>query len=498
MAKKRFFERHQRRIKRLLEILPGFVSWNMILFPFWGSFVCPLWVCYYVLAFDIYWVYQSAFLGITSLMAHYRIEASKIMDWMGEVKTFPDWKKVGHIIIIATYKEPLHILRRTLGAVAKQDFPLKQIVVVLAMEAKEDKKQREEKVRALKKEFGHKFGHFLITVHHLKSDEIVGKASNENYAGREAKKYLVDKLGYNIDYLTITSCDADHTYHPKHFSYLAFKFLDDPKRYLKFWQPAVMFYNNFWRLPALTRVNNTFGTIWNMALIIRTDRLINCQNYSASLKLIDEIGYWDPDVIPEDYRIFFKAFFAKNGQIEVDPITLPLWADAAESTSTWQTFKNQYEQYKRWAWGVSDDPYIIIRYLSSGSTSFINKTLRVLHVIRDHLLWPVNWFIITLGISIPTILNPQFAKTAMGHTLPRFSSIILTFSLLFLGIIIWVSAKQRPKRPKYVSRFRALLVPLEFILMPISGFFFNALPGIDAHTRLMLGKYLEYRVTEKV
>jgi hypothetical protein len=41
-------------------------------------------------------------------------------------------------------------------------------------------------------------------------------------------------------------------------------------------------------------------------------------------------------------------------------------------------------------------------------------------------------------------------------------------------------------------------MPLEFFLMPIAGFFFNALPGLDAHTRLMLGKYIEYKVTEKV
>ena len=32
----------------------------------------------------------------------------------------------------------------------------------------------------------------------------------------------------------------------------------------------------------------------------------------------------------------------------------------------------------------------------------------------------------------------------------------------------------------------------------IVGFFFNALPGLDAHTRLLLGRYIEYRVTEKV
>jgi hypothetical protein len=56
----------------------------------------------------------------------------------------------------------------------------------------------------------------------------------------------------------------------------------------------------------------------------------------------------------------------------------------------------------------------------------------------------------------------------------------------------------RPKRPNKVSLFRVLLTPFEFILMPIAGFFFSALPGLDAHTRLMLGKYIEYRVTEKV
>jgi hypothetical protein len=29
------------------------------------------------------------------------------------------------------------------------------------------------------------------------------------------------------------------------------------------------------------------------------------------------------------------------------------------------------------------------------------------------------------------------------------------------------------------------------------GFFLTALPGLDSHTRLLLGKKLEYRLTEK-
>ncbi len=308
----------------------------------------------------------------------------------------------------------------------------------------------------------------------------------------------MDKRGKDINYLTITSCDADHRYHPKHFAYLTYAFLDNPHRYRRFWQPAIQFYNNFWRLPATSRVANTFGSLWNTATLMRTDRLINVQNYSASLKMIDEAGYWDPDVIPEDYRIFFKCFYKFGGQVEVEPIFLPVHVDAAESTSWWKTFKNQYEQFKRWAWGVSDDPYIIKNYFLAPKVSFWNKTIRLVRIIEDHFLWPVNWFFITLGMTIPSIFNRRFSRTVLGHSLPELSSAILSLTLVFLAIILIVDAKQRPKRPKNFPRWRVWLMPLDFVLMPVVGFLFTALPGLDAQTRLMLGKYLEYRVTEKV
>ena len=61
-----------------------------------------------------------------------------------------------------------------------------------------------------------------------------------------------------------------------------------------------------------------------------------------------------------------------------------------------------------------------------------------------------------------------------------------------------IDFRQRPKRSEAVSLIKKMLTPIEFIMMPVVTFIFTALPGIDAHTRLMLGKYLEYRVTEKV
>jgi len=493
-----YIVKHEKGIQRALEILPGFVSWNLILLPYWGIFVFPAFVAYFVLFFNIYWFFQSMQIAISSIVSNLKIQASKKYNWMADVKDFPDWKKIRHVVIIPTYKEPVYILERTLQSLADQDFPTKQIIPVLAMEGKEIKQDRDSKFQILNSKFGKKFAKLFMTIHELETGEVVGKASNERFAAIWMKGNYIDKEKLDINYITVSSCDADHKFHPKHFSCLTFKFMDNPKRYKMFWQPAVMFYNNIWEIPAITRVPNTLMSIWNLAQLPRRDRLINAQNYALSFTLLDKVGYWDADKIPEDWGIFFKAFYKSGGGIEVEPIYLPLHADAAQSTSFWKTLGNQYEQIKRWAWGVSDDPWIIKNYLLARDVPFWDKTTRLFQVIWAHFLWPVNWFIITLGLTIPTLLNPAFGRTALGYTVPRLSSFVLTIALALLAIMIIIDNIQKPPRPKEVPIWRVILTPFEFILMPIAGFFFSALPGLDAHTRLMLGKYIEYRVTEKV
>ena len=479
-----------------MEILPGFVSWNLILLPYWGIFVFPVFVAYFILFFNIYWFYQSLQIAVSSVISHLKIQAAKIYDWMGDVRGFPDWEKVRHVVIIPTYKEPVHILERTLQSLADQEFPTKQIIPVLAMEGKEVREERNAKSEELIKKFGKYFGHIFVTTHEL--GEVSGKASNERFAAIWIKKNYIDLGKIDINYVTVTSCDADHKFHPKHFANLTYKFLDDPNRYKRFWQPAVMFYNNIWEIPAITRVLNTLMTIWNLSQLPRRDRLINAQNYSLSFKLLDEVGYWDPDKIPEDWGIFFKAFYKVGGGLEVEPIYLPLLADAAQSTSFWKTLRSQYQQIQRWAWGVSDDPWIIKSYLLARNVPFWDKTMRLIQVIWAHFLWPVNWFLITIGLTLPTLINPAFGRTALGYTVPKLSSFILTISLVFLVVMLVIDNIHKPKRPEGVSVWRQILLPFEFVLMPIAGFFFSALPGLDAHTRLMLGKYLQYKVTEKI
>ncbi len=491
---RKFLIKHKSKSLRFFEILPGFVSWNLILFPYWGIFIIPEIVAYFILLFNVYWFYQAFGIAITATISHFRIEATKHYNWISDIKNFPDYKKVHHIVIIPTYKEPIHILDRTINSLANQEISKKQISVVLAMEFKEDSKERERKVNFLQKKFGNIFANFLVTVHKLAPGEAVGKASNECYAAITAKK----RIKIDMNYTTATSCDADHVFHPKHFSVLTYKFLDDPNRYKKFWQPAVLLYNNIWRLPAITRVPNILASIFILSMLPRKDRLINQQNYSLSFKLLDKTGYWDPDRIPEDWGIFFKAFFKNKGKIEVEPLYLPLYADAMESTTTIKTLKGQYTQVKRWAWGVSDSSWVLYNFFVTPGMSFWDKITRVSTFVHGHFLWPVHWFIITIGLTLPAIINPAFGRTTLGYMTPKISSAILTIALAFLVILLILDYLYKPKRPKNFPFWRAILVPFEFILMPIATFFFTTLPGLDAHTRLMLGKYIEYKVTEKV
>jgi len=492
-----FLLENKKLIYRLCEILPGAFSWSLILFPFWGSFLIPAWVAYYIIAFDVYWFYRSTSIAILALLAHYKIKAYTNFDWLGDVKLFPDWGRVHHVIIIPTFKEPLHTLERTLRGLVLQTYPLGKICVVVSFEEREG---REAKLKAesLRKEFAKKFGFFYATFHPDIAGEVKGKSSNTAWAAKFIKKKLIDSQILDLDYVTITSEDADAILHPNYLSCLTFKFLDDPDRHEKIFQPAIHFYNNIWDVPVVTRVFNTTSSVIQTGQLLRKDRLINFSTYSTSFAMIIKVGFWDTDVIPEDYRIFFKSFYALKGKVTVEPIFLPVFEDAAQSTTFLKSLVNQYEQVKRWAWGASDDAYIIWGWLTTKEINFWQKSIRAAKVLEDHFLWPVNWFAITIGAALPPILNKDFGRTILGKTLPQVSSAILTLSLVSLLLIIIIDWRQRPKRPAGMSRFRQIISPFEYILLPVVGFFFGALPGIDAHTRLMLGKYIEYRVTEKV
>lgn len=490
----KIFTRYPIKTRRLLEIFPGFVAWTIILFPLWGSFFIPTVLAYFILFFDVYWFYKSFHLVYTVHKARKKIEEAEKQDWYEKAKRFSDVDKVHHVLVIPNYKERADKIRVTLEALVLQSFPRKQLHIVLAMEEREE--EAKERARILIKEFGHIFGSIFATYHPDVPGEIKGKSSNEAYAGRVAHQKLFVDGNLDIDFATVSSVDADSIFHKEYFSYLSYKFLSDSKRYNKFWQSATVYYNNVWKIPAPTRIISFFGSLWRTALLVQGDRLVVNATYSLSFKLLRDIDFWDVDVIPEDYRIFFKAFFRMKGQLWAEPIFLRTSMDAALSVGYVNSLKNKYTQERRWSWGVSDDPLYIKWWLTVPDVPFFRKTNLVYNVLLDHILWPINWFIITIAANVMAVINPIYARTTLGYSLPHLAGYILNFCLLALLCMLYLDYKNRPEN-QHLPLYRRILFPFEFLLMPIVGFFLSALPALISHTQLMLGKRLEYKVTDK-
>jgi hypothetical protein len=491
----KIFARYPIKTRRSLELLPGVVSWTLILFPIWGSFFIPYIVAYFVLFFDVYWFYKSFSLAINAYNSSKKIKIAEKTDWLKKLKKLPNYNKVKHVVFIPNYKESREKLRETILSLASQTLPRKQIFVVLGMEERE--KDGARKANALIKEFKKTFGGIFATYHPDIEGEVKGKSSNESFASKKAYSKLIKTGVVDINFATASSVDADSIFDKQYFSYLSYKFLIDNKRYNKFWQSANVNHNNFWTVPAPIRIIAFFGSLWRTALLVQKDRLITNSTYSLSFSLLKKIGFWDTDVIPEDYRIFFKAFYKMQGKVWIEPIFLKTSMDAPLSSGYVNSLKNKYHQERRWSWGASDDQLYIKWWLTVPNVPFLRKSIMLFNVLLEHFLWPVNWFIITIAANIIPFINPAFQRTTLGYSLSSIAGIILTSCFISLFAMFIIDYRNRPKNPS-VSKLKELLLPLQFILMPIVGFFLSALPALISHTQLIRGKRLEYKVTEKL
>ena len=493
----KFFTRYPIKSRRLLEIIPPLIGIFLVSLPFWGSLLFPVYLAYFIIFFNVYWLYKSANLAVTSWISSRKIHEAEKKDWLGEAKKIADFDKVTHLIIIPSYKETSEKIKLTLESIKNQTFPRKRLFVYIAMEEREQNVR--EKAEKLKKEYENVFGGFYYTLHPDLPHEVKGKSSNQAFAAKRAYEELIKKRKLDIDFMTVSSVDADVLFDRQFYSYLAYAFLISSDPHFAFWQSANVNYNNFWKVPSFTRIISFFGSLWRTSILVQHIRLIPNSVYSLSFKLLHNLDYWDTDVIPEDYRIFFKAYFRTKGRVIVEPIFLKTSMDAAESNSYIRSLMNKYHQERRWSWGISDDALYIRWYLTIKGVPFFKKTLLVANVVMDHILWPVNWFFITVSANAVVILNPVFSRTNLGYTLPQLSGFILTLCLLSLVVMIYVDYTMRSRSVfAKQSKIRQFLFPLEFIFMPIGGFLLSALPALITQIQLIIGKRMEYKVTDKV
>lgn len=271
-----------------------------------------------------------------------------------------NYSRLKHFIIIPNYKEPLHKLEETVQELIKNDYPIKKnLYLILAFEKREIDASK--KSRYISNKYQNFFKEIISYYHPLKQDEESGKVSNQTYAAKIVDKYVINN---NLDRknILITICDADSKLPKNYFSYLSFEYLRDKDRLFHFYWAPVLLYNNFWQLPFFVRMQATLSSILRLAFLSQKENLIQVSTYSTNLWLLKKINFWDIDIIPEDWHVFFQAFFTFGEKVRTIPLFTIVNGDAVFSGGTMRTLANRYEQEKRWAWGVTDVGYVLKKF----------------------------------------------------------------------------------------------------------------------------------------
>ena len=500
---KNFSARRERIIYRFLEMLPGLLIWSVFGLAVFLSRFQPLWVAFFIIAFDLYWLFKIVYFSFHTRSAYRRMKEYLRRDWVAELQalsnTWVNPKGIWHLIILPMHKEPYEVIQPAIEGIAQAHWPKERMIVVLAAEEAAGD-EAWQIVSRIYDENKNKLSNLFLTKHpEGLPGEIPGKGSNERWAGIWIKENFIDRNNIPYEHIIVSSLDADTVVAPHYFSCLAYHYLTSKKPLRSSFQPVPLFLNNIWQAPAISRVMAFSSTFWHMMNQERPEKHITFSSHALPFKALVDIGFWQPDVVSEDSRVFWQCFLHYNGDYRVVSMHYPVSMDANVASTHIKTLKNVYKQQRRWAYGVADIAYFLFGFLKKHKE--IPKKLMWqygFYTIEGFFSWGTHAILIFALGWLPLVLGGQnFNATILSYSLPRVTQTLLIIAMIGLMASIFLSFLLLPPRPAGEEKFKYFFMVLQWVLVPVTLIIFGSFPAIEAQTRLMLGRRLGFWPTEK-
>jgi hypothetical protein len=520
---------------RFFEMLPGLLSYGMLILLVVLSLISPLAAAVYLLLLIITLLVKAVGIAFHTITGHSRLAKTQTIYWHRRLEqlenpvasyeeacqthssefgfqihkqnlerlavrpdAFPKPSSIYNAVIVATYNEAYEVLEPTIQSLAETTYDNDHLIVVLAYEERGGGTTKKTAER-LHKKFAHTFKAFHIVGHPVDlPDEVIGKGANVTYAGHFLKGWL-DRQGIPYEDVIVTTLDSDNRPHATYFDYVTYEYIvhEDRKHYA--YQPVSLFLNNIWDAPAPMRVLATGNSFWNIISSMRPHLLRNFASHSQPMDALVEMDFWSKRTIVEDGHQYWRSYFYFNGDYMVMPIYVPIYQDAVLSETYLRTLKAQFIQLRRWAYGASDIPYVATRVLSRKRTvPFWPGFVRLIRLIDSHVTLASLAILVTVGGWVPLLVNTQAGRDITAHQLPEVISDIQRVAMVGLFITIFLGLKMLPPRPERYKRRHSLAMIAQWALMPVTSIVYSSLSAFNAQTHLLLGKYLDkFDVTEK-
>lgn len=515
------FQKNKKKSYRFFEVLPGLLSWTILLLPITLAFTNVGLAAIFMISYLLLWFVKAIALNLRAVQGYRILDAHQKLDWESlivdldqhdvEHKHFPDWhhqnkrrqadnpngiysKDIVHAVIVATWNEAREVLQPTLENVKNSLYDKQKMIVLLAYEQRGGEAV-EKQAKELMAEYKDVFLVSKAVKHVDQPGEVIGKGGNITAAGRELEK-IVNKLGLDPKDVLVTTLDADNRPHKSYFAGLSYVYAvcHDPK-YMSF-QPIPMFTNNIWDAPAPMRVIATGNSYWMMIQGLRQHMLRNFSAHAQPLHALIETDFWSVRTIVEDGHQFWRSYFTFEGKHEVIPIFLPIYQDAVLALGYRRTLKAQFIQLRRWAWGASDIAYVAkYGFFHKHSIPKVDVLFKFLRLLEGHVSWATSPLILAFGAILPWVFNQT---NFLANQLPQVSSRVQTVAMVGILVTLFLSFKILPPKPQRYKAHRSVMMVLQWGLLPLTTIVFSSFAAINSQTRLMFGRYLgKFDVTEK-
>ncbi|MBR1795989.1 hypothetical protein IJ765_01865 [Candidatus Saccharibacteria bacterium] len=541
---------------RFLEILPGALSYSMIIALFVLSLISPTLGAIYLLIIIVITLVKAVGVAVRTYQGYQVVKAAMKVDWHKRVEDlkaphekfeelrgeevkpevgfigirkkqgqrrgigneygfsehienlreisvapseYPKPEKIYHAVIMVAYNEGLETLEPSVEAVLNNTFDSKHVIFVLGYEERGGE-EIEQSAIALQKKYKHEFYDFLIVKHPdgLKN-EIKGKGPNLCYAAEELKVF-VEKKHIPFENVIITSLDSDNRMSEKYLDYVTYEFVTHEDRQKLSYQPVALFTNNIWDASAPMRVIAVSNSFFNVINTMRPHLVRNFASHSQPMTALVAMNFWSKKTIVEDGHQYWRSLFFFKGDYNVLSVKVPIYQDAVLEETFWKTAKAQFVQLRRWDYGASDVAYVGVRMCDKKRrrmplVSLFPKFWRLLD---GHVTLAAMSPIVAFGGWVPSLMNPE-SRLVVAHNLPNTVSVVQMFASIGLFVMILLSLKMLPPRPARYKKSRKIFMVLQWILMPITAIVYQSAAAFYAQTRLMFGKYMEnFDVTRKV
>ena len=497
-----------RRIYRFFEIMPGLMAWATILLIIILSFFLPVYIAVFIIIFDVYWLVKTIYLSFNLRVAFSRLRQNMKVNWKEKLeeldispsvpRSIKHWTDIYHLVIFPMYKESKETVSASFEGLVRANYPLSKMIVILAIEERAGNEARET-ANFIEQNYGHKFLRFLITVHPSDlAGEITGKGANASWAARQAKEKIIDPTGIPYSQVVVSNFDIDTVIFPEYFGRLTYVFLTTPDPLRSSYQPVPFYTNNIWEAPSFARVVAFSATFWHTIKQELSESATTFSSHSMPFKALVDIDFWQTNMVSEDSRVFWQCFLRYDGDYKITPLFYPVSMDANVAPTFWQTIKNVYKQQRRWGYGVENIPYFLFGFLKNKKISLGKKWFYSFRIIEGFHSWATNAIIIFLLGWLPVIVGgSEFNRTVLSYNLPFLTRIIMSMAMIGLISSAVLSIILLPPRPPHYGKFKYLWMVFQWIIFPATTIFLGAMPGLEAQTRLMLGKYMGFWVTPK-